>query len=227
MSNAEHLNPADQQDQDEHLSSSVESHQIDVGAYHVGLVYANALLAAAQSAGKVDDIVAEFDALISEVVNRLPRFVDLLSSEMIAAEEKRAIFDRALKGQISPLLLNFLHVVVEHRRGNCLRAMHRALLDLVDQLRGRVRVHVTTAASLDAAARNNIIAQLRTKLGAEPVIESQVDPALIGGAVFRVGDTVYDGSVASRLNRIRQQMINRSVHEIQSRRDRFSSAAGN
>jgi F-type H+-transporting ATPase subunit delta len=45
--------------------------------------------------------------------------------------------------------------------------------------------------------------------------------------VLRVGDTVYDGSVATRLARIRDQMIDRSVHEIQSGRDRFGSAEGN
>ena len=49
---------------------------------------------------------------------------------------------------------------------------------------------------------------------------------LIGGVVLRVGDTVYDGSVATQLQRTRRQMISRSIHEIQSGRDRFSSPAG-
>ena len=45
--------------------------------------------------------------------------------------------------------------------------------------------------------------------------------------MVRVGDVVYDGSVASQLENLRQQMIDRSVHEIQSRRNRFSNSAGN
>ena len=53
-----------------------------------------------------------------------------------------------------------------------------------------------------------------------------VRPELIGGLVMRVGDTVYDGSISTRLNKLRQQMIDRSVHEIQSRRDRFRSPEG-
>ena len=52
-------------------------------------------------------------------------------------------------------------------------------------------------------------------------------PALIGGAVLRVGDVVYDGSIANQLQIIRQEMIDRSVDEIQSRRDRFRNPAGN
>ena len=58
-------------------------------------------------------------------------------------------------------------------------------------------------------------------LDGEPVLETLEDPELIGGVVLRVGDTVFDGSVARQLEQLREQMIDRSVHEIQSRRDRF------
>jgi F-type H+-transporting ATPase subunit delta len=64
-------------------------------------------------------------------------------------------------------------------------------------------------------------------LGGEPVLTHEVDPNVIGGLVVRVGDVVFDGSLASNLARLREQLVNRSVHEIQRRRDRFSTAAGN
>ena len=67
----------------------------------------------------------------------------------------------------------------------------------------------------------------RNFLAASPSCDPTVDPALIGGIVLRVGDTVYDGSVARQLDQVREQMINRSVHEIQSRRDRFRHSGGN
>ena len=68
---------------------------------------------------------------------------------------------------------------------------------------------------------------LRRILGGEPQVHPTVDPSLIGGVVLRVGDTVYDGSVARQLDQVREQMINRSGHEIQSRRDRFRHSGGN
>jgi F-type H+-transporting ATPase subunit delta len=98
---------------------------------------------------------------------------------------------------------------------------------LYDVLRGRVRVRVTTPTPLDPAQVAQIEGSLRAMLGGEPVLESSVDPQLIGGAVLRVGDTVYDGSIARQLQSVRQQMIDRSIHEIQSRRDRFRHPAGN
>ena len=57
--------------------------------------------------------------------------------------------------------------------------------------------------------------------------EPVVDPAVIGGVTLRIGDTVYDASIASQLEHLRTQMIDRSVHAIQSRRDSFRTATGN
>ena len=66
--------------------------------------------------------------------------------------------------------------------------------------------------------------EIHKRIGMVPMLEKQVHPELIGGIVLRVGDRVYDGSIATQLERMREKMITRSVHEIQSRRDRFSSA---
>jgi len=122
---------------------------------------------------------------------------------------------------LSPLLLNFLKVVSSHGRLDTLRAIHQELRKLYDALKHRVRVHVTTAAPLDGQLTKSLTQSLRGMLGEEPEIETSVDPELIGGIVLRIGDTVYDGSVARQLEQVREQMINRSVHEIQGRRDRF------
>ena len=80
---------------------------------------------------------------------------------------------------------------------------------------------------LEPSLSRGLEASLRQLLGGEPQLESAVRPELIGGVVLRVGDTVYDGSVARQLEQVREQMITRSVHEIQSRRDRFRHPGGN
>ena len=80
---------------------------------------------------------------------------------------------------------------------------------------------------MDGGLQQELTIALRGMLGAEPVLQVSTRPDLIGGMVLRIGDTVYDGSIATRLARLREHMIDRSVHEIQSGRDRFSIAEGN
>ncbi len=62
-------------------------------------------------------------------------------------------------------------------------------------------------------------------LGANPILNIVVDPALIGGLVVQVGDDVYDASVRNRLEQIRQRLIASKLREIQSHRDQFSHSA--
>jgi len=170
---------------------------------------------------QIADVYAE--ALLRAAENRLE---EVLASPLVPHEEKQGILDRLLGGRIERLLLNFLKVVSRRGRLDCLRAIHRQARLQFDRLRGRVQVQLTTATPLGHDAAERLKQQLQTALGAEPILSQRVDSGLIGGAMVRVGDTVYDGSVAGQLELVRQQMIDRSVHEIQSRRDRFRDPEG-
>jgi F-type H+-transporting ATPase subunit delta len=160
-------------------------------------------------------------------LDRFPKLEAILASTLVSPEDKSAMIDHLLKAQASATLVNFLKVVARHGRLDCLRAIHLQAHVVYDKLRNRIPVRLSTATPLDPAALAEIVQSLRAKLGGEPVIEQEVDPSLIGGAVLRVGDTIYDGSVANQLQNLRQQMIEKSAHEIQSRRDRFRYPAGN
>ncbi len=200
---------------------------IDVGREHVGSVYAEALLASAQKAGALDEVVETFDSLVYDVLADFPRFEAILASRLIAHDEKIEILDRVFGGKTSPLFLDFLKVVCRHERLDCLRAIHRQTHVLYDEIKNRIPVRLTTPVAIDDALVARIKENIKKLIGGEPILRCDTDPELIGGAVLRIGDTVYDGSIATSLQNTAQQMIDRSVHEIQSRRDRFSNPAGN
>jgi len=198
----------------------------DVGREKVGEIYARALVAAAEHAGQSVAVLEELDAIVSEVFAQFPKLETVLGSLLVSPEEKSVLLDRVFAAQISRLLLNFLKVVSRHGRLDCLRAIRHQARKLYEETQGNVRVRVTTATAVDPRQIEQIAATLAATLGKRPILQTVVDPALIGGVVLRIGDTVYDGSVANQLQSIRQQMIDRSVHEIQSRRDRFRYPTG-
>jgi F-type H+-transporting ATPase subunit delta len=199
----------------------------DVGVEHIADVYADALVSSTEKAGRTDAVLGEFDAVVEELLERFPQLEAALKSARISHEEKSGLLDRVLGGRVSAPLLSFLKVVSRHGRLDCLRVIHRRAHRIVDQMRGRVHVRLTTAAPIDDALAAKLGLRLRELLGAEPIVHARTDPEVIGGMVVRVGDTVYDGSVANQLEQLRQQMIDRSAHEIQSRRERFRDPAGN
>jgi F-type H+-transporting ATPase subunit delta len=206
-------------------TSSNQHERIDTGRQQVGALYARSLLNATEAAGQTEAVLAELDSFVEDVLDKLSGFDTVLSTTLIAPEEKTAMLDKALAGKASPLFLSFLKVTAQHGRLDCLRAIRRAAHEVYNRMRGRIPVVVRTAVALDASGEQLILERLRGMLKAEPQLIREVDPDLIGGLVIRVGDTVYDGSVARKLEQLRLQMIDRSVHEIQSGRDRFSHSA--
>jgi len=199
----------------------------DPGAQRIAEVYAKAFLAAAESAGVTQAAVDELTAIDSEVLERYPRLSAVFASGFISAEDKTKIVDRIFASRVSPLVLNFLRVLAQHERLEVLPTIAHAAREQYAQIRGLVRVEVSTAAPLSEQLAAKIKEQLRGMIGGEPVLVPRLKPELIGGVVLRVGDAVYDGSVAAQLAGVRGRIINRSVHEIQSRRDRFGNPAGN
>jgi F-type H+-transporting ATPase subunit delta len=200
----------------------------DVGVEHIADVYAQALLDAAARAGPaaIAEAVGDLD-VVDELLDGFPKLHAVLASALILPEEKSALIERLLAGRVAPLVVHFLEVVARHGRLDCLRAIGRQAHVLWDRRRNRVRVELTTAVPLDPEMARQIVDGLRGKLGGEPVLEQKTDPELIGGAVLRIGDVVYDGSIANQLRNLREKVHQRSAHEIQSRRDRFRNSAGN
>jgi F-type H+-transporting ATPase subunit delta len=195
----------------------------DTGRQHLGKVYAKGLLGAAEQAGVTEVVLEELNSLVDDVLAKLPKFEAALSSPRLAHEDKLRLLDQAFTGRMNPLLLNFLRVVSRHGRLDCLRAVNHEARQLYNQTRGRIEVRVQTAEPIDGELLSSIGKRLKSALKSELDLHAEVDPALLGGLVVRVGDTVYDGSVATRLERLRSQAIARTSQELRHAASRFAS----
>lgn len=199
----------------------------DVSAQRVARVYAEALMNAAEQQGQADAIMEELDSLVRDVFAAEPQFETLLSSAAAGRKARAEILKTVFEGRASNLFYNFLQVLNDQERLDLLRAILVAYRDLNDQRLQRIRVQVQSAVPLTDGLKSRLQEKIRETFHQEPIVESQVDPGLLGGLRVRVGDWLYDASVRTRLNDIRKQIIAGSTHEIQSERDRFGLAEGN
>jgi F-type H+-transporting ATPase subunit delta len=132
-----------------------------------------------------------------------------LESPVVKSSEKQAIL-RAILPRVAPSLSvqRFAQLLLERGRIGFLAAIARAFRELVDARAGQVRATVTTAAALGAAELERVRRALEWRTGRKVLIETAVDPDLIGGIVARVGDLVLDGSVRTQLDDLRQRLMN-------------------
>jgi F-type H+-transporting ATPase subunit delta len=198
----------------------------DVSAQRIAKVYAEALLNAAEKRQDADAVADQLDSLIDDVFKADSEFEKFLASGAVGRNQKAELLRRLFGQRAGELFLNFLMVLNDHERLDLLRPIRHAFRDLRDERARRMRVRVRSAVPLAEDQRQRLVRELHETFHLEPVLEPEVDPALLGGMVVRVGDWVYDASIRTRLQTIRNQIIARSSYEIQSGRNRFSSPVG-
>jgi F-type H+-transporting ATPase subunit delta len=198
-----------------------EYYQVDVGAERVAQVYAEALFDAAGD--DVDALADELYQLVLPAFDGVKGLMELFGSGIISQAQKAAFLEKNFRGKASETFTSFLLVLNHHGRLNLLRPIALRYRRLIDEKHKRVRVHVISAVPLDDGQRDKLRTRIRNVFEQDPVLVEDVDPELIGGVVIRVGDWQFDGSLKNQINRLKNQMLERSSHEIQGGRDRFSS----
>ena len=168
--------------------------------------YAETLLELARRAGDlrgwgqaIDDVS---DAVQNDRTLRL-----FLESPRVSATQKNRIIGRAFEGQLPAVFIRYLQALVNHRRQMLLPQIASEYHDLVDQVEGRMHANVTVSAEPADRERRAIAKELSRVYGKEVVPHFTVNPAILGGVVVRVGDTVLDGSVRRRLASLRSRML--------------------
>lgn len=195
----------------------------DVNAQQIARVYAEALFNVVEPRGQTAAVMEEFDSFLDDILRSDPNLERFFTTGAVGRNQRRMVLEKVLAGRASESFGNFLFVLNDHERLDLLRPMRQALRELSDAHARRVRVRVQSAVPLADDQQNSLQQLIRETLQLEPILETKVDPELIGGLIIRVGDWQYDATVRNQLDALRSEIIARSSHEIQSRRDRFSS----
>jgi F-type H+-transporting ATPase subunit delta len=197
----------------------------DPGARAVASLYAQSYLTAAKQ-NNVSDAPDELASFVDDVLTESPEFHNLLVSDSLSRDEKLGLIDRVVAPKSSEYFANFLKVLIRHGRIDLIAEIRQVVVQIQEELAGKKRVQIRSAKPLSDKSRSEITNQLKSKLGFDPILQESVDESLIGGLIIQVGDTVYDSSLRTRLKTLTGRLTERTLHEIQSGRDRFSHPEG-
>ncbi len=160
-------------------------------------------------AGRANDLRG-WGAMITDLADAMgnnPKLRLFLESPRIGADEKNKVLGAAFTNAMPRNFLRFLQSLVSHRRQMLIPEIAREYLDLVDAAEGRMHARVTVARETPDDEKSAIAQQLSRMFGKDVVPHLSVDPAIMGGVIVHVGDTVLDGSVRKRLMSLRQRML--------------------
>jgi F-type H+-transporting ATPase subunit delta len=171
--------------------------------------YARALVDIVMAPGsplKPEDAVTQL-AAVKALIHESLELRTALLTPAIQTSRKRAVMAKLLERTgASPLIRNFVYVVIDHRRIGVIGDIREAFELQLDERLGFVRAEVSSAAPLNAPLSASLESELSKLTGKRMRLRFDVDPALLGGVVARIGSTVYDGSVRGELRELGRKL---------------------
>jgi len=164
--------------------------------------YAKALVQLASEGGLVDRFRDEL-AVVNALFTGNPDLGAAFANPAFTAEQKKGIMqDLVAKSACSPLVGNFLLLLVDKNRVAFLSQIVQTYETLADEQSGVIRPVIRSAFALDADQVDSIKGVLEKKSGKNVIPQVAVDKELLGGVVIQIGDIAYDSSVKTQLKRI-------------------------
>ena len=172
--------------------------------------YAEALFEAAREREELEGVLEELQEFVEALRENEELHLFFYGGQIPEREKRRAI--DALTENMKLSTGNFLKVIVDNGREEILEEVLLRYEELVEEHLGRVEVEVTTAVELSEEELGRIEERLARILeGREVILQTNVDPDLLGGAVFRFGGRMVDSSLRGQLASLREEMLERSV----------------
>lgn len=164
--------------------------------------YALALFELANEQKKLDAVGRDL-AAVQQALGESDAFKALTTSPLVGRDEAvKAVAATAKAMKLDTITGNFLGVLAKNRRLAQLPGVIRAFNILSARHRGELTAEVTSAHQLDAGQVDAIRQNLRTRMGRDIAVDLNVDPAILGGLVVKIGSQRIDGSIRTKLNNL-------------------------
>ena len=170
----------------------------------IAQVYARSLFEVAQEHDKLDEVRDQIGQF-ADALGESRELQTFFFSPYFSTEEKKKGLDTALEGA-DETFLNFLALLIENHRMPALFRIRRELDAMWREVNKLLPVQVTSAVELDAAVTKQIGEEIGKQTGRKVELTTTVDPDVLGGIVLRVGNSILDASIRTRLERLRKQV---------------------
>jgi F-type H+-transporting ATPase subunit delta len=169
--------------------------------------YGTALADVVLKTGETENVRSELKTW-EEMMASNPELPNAFGNPAIAHADKERLLENLIsRTNPSRTTSNFLRVLLRNGRLTDLRVVNEKFASVLEERSGRVSAEVTSARDLSEVQKQELRANLERLTGKQVDLRFGIDPAIIGGVVTRVGSTIYDGSVKTQLENLKQELI--------------------
>ena len=165
--------------------------------------YAKALIELAAERDMLQQVDSDMRH-ISASIDENEELRNLLQNPIINSEVKQDAL-QGFYGDLSPLALDTIRVLVENKRIELLQSVADQYIILYEELKQEDVAEVTTAVALDQGLEKKLLQKLKTITGNTVTLNNTIDESILGGFILRIGDIQYNASIANKLENLRRE----------------------
>jgi F-type H+-transporting ATPase subunit delta len=170
------------------------------------LQYANALADIVLEQGAAEPARKQLEAFVAAYAESV-ELRNFLASPAATRETKHNVIEKLVaRLGASRIIRNFLFVIVDNQRAHFLPDIADSFELVLRQRQGVAEADVKSAVALNDTQKSTLLKSLERLTGKKIQAKYSLEPELLSGAVVRIGDTIYDGSLRSRLNQLRARL---------------------
>jgi F-type H+-transporting ATPase subunit delta len=169
--------------------------------------YAKALFDVALNESDPVRVEQDLTTLVTAIQQNAELRRTLMSPALPQSARVNVVSALARQSEALPPVAKLVAMLADRNRLELLPALLDVYRERLLEHQQIVRAAVTTAAPIDEERRQSIEARLRSLTGKQVQLSTNVDPSLIGGIVTRIGSTVYDGSIRTQLQKMKQRLV--------------------
>ncbi|NPV26701.1 MAG: F0F1 ATP synthase subunit delta [Firmicutes bacterium] len=175
--------------------------------------YAAAFFAIAQERNELGRLEHELELVVGTLKSD-PQLVRLFTHKLISPSDKKAMLKELFAGQVSPITMNFLNLLIDKKREGHLENILKQFVEMANEARNITDASVVSAIELSYEDQKDLQERLSKLTGKNIRLKTSVDPKLIGGIVIRVGDRVLDGSLIKRLHVLKNNLMKAQLKSV-------------
>lgn len=168
--------------------------------------YAKAFFAIAQESNSLEVVIADFQA-VANVLEQSIELDSFLKAPLITSEKRKAVLKALFELKVDKLTLEFFYFLERKNRLDITKDVITEFVGLHDELMNVRRIVIISAFAMDKGQVDKIKSRLQEKLQKNIIAEVIVDSSLIGGFKVKVGDSVFDLSIETQLNKLKQSIV--------------------
>jgi F-type H+-transporting ATPase subunit delta len=170
----------------------------------VGRRYAQAVLDSAESKGCLKQVADDF-AMMQTSINDSKDLKALLKSPIVKNDKKYEILKQIFESKVSKETILLVDLLVRKGRAEVFADVISEFQVLMNEKNGIITVKVETAIEMNDALKSTLTKKLESITSKKVLLDSKINPSLIGGFTARIGDTVLDGSIRRKLDRLKDE----------------------